>query len=170
MKKSQLPARFDPRPFALKGYSAAGVVPVSQLKRIVPKLFTEEGQFSYELNFKRDRSLLSIEGTFSGDCVLECQRCMGAMYFTTEIEIKLGIIDAEPETDNLPEGVDPLVVEDDISVQEILEDELLLALPIVPLHEPEDCKVKMQKPVDKIEVSTKGEKSSPFDVLKTLKN
>ena len=65
-----------------------------------------------------------------------------------------------------------MVEEPTVEVIEMLEEEILLALPIVPMHETNECheKVEVIAPAKNQDSNTaKGTKQNPFAVLKNLK-
>jgi uncharacterized protein len=72
-------------------------------------------------------------------------------------------------TQSLPKGYDVLELgEDPLDLLALIEEELLLALPIVPAHDPQEC----QQPADnQVSESSEDEvtRSNPFSVLAQLK-
>jgi uncharacterized protein len=72
-------------------------------------------------------------------------------------------------TQSLPKGYDVLELgEDPMDLLALIEDELLLALPIVPTHDPKEC----QPPADLNEPEPSEDevtRSNPFSVLAQLK-
>ncbi len=72
------------------------------------------------------------------DVVLECQRCLAPMPFAIRIDREFRFApseDAAAELDAEDEEHDVLATSRAFDLQELLEDELLLALPIVPRHD-----------------------------------
>lgn len=75
----------------------------------------------------------------------------------------------------LPTRYEPLLVEEDANLRDIVEEELLLALPPFPLHE-NDCKTAEQlaalvRPEEVgSDMSDDAQKQNPFGVLEQLKN
>lgn len=73
---------------------------------------------------------------------MTCQRCLEAVTVRIDAEFRLGLVEAEQSMVGLPDGLDPLLVRryDTCSLARLIEDELILALPIVPKHdETEAC-------------------------------
>src|SRR5205085_9007806 len=79
---------------------------------------------------------LSVEGTLP----LRCQRCLGTLAYEVQAEQLLVLatsqeeIDAEPATVDQPDRV---IAAKEMPVRDLVEDELILALPYAPRHE--DC-------------------------------
>jgi uncharacterized protein len=95
----------------------------------------------YSLLFQRDDAGRSI---VTGTCELVIrpirQRCLGRVDLDLRGELRLALIGSESEADDLPEDLDPAVVEDDrLRPLDLVEEELLLALPLVPMHPVGDC-------------------------------
>ena len=92
-----------------------------------------------------------------------------------EIELagrfKFALVNSEDEFELLPEELEPYLIEGEKqSIIELIEDELLLSLPMVTAHE-EACSEYMSKQNRKIKAAIKAEKeaSNPFAALKALK-
>jgi uncharacterized protein len=67
--------------------------------------------------------------------------------------VRVALITAEAEASRVPEHLEPvLALGGRVTIGELVEEELLLALPIVPLHaEAGDCAVSEELPVLKVE-------------------
>jgi uncharacterized protein len=83
-------------------------------------------------------------------------------------DFALGIVKSYEEEKALPEQYEPAMVQDgQLALRELIEDELILNLPIIPRHEPEVCKVKLPQ----ADAGWKQDESeSPFKVLQSLKH
>ena len=96
---------------------------------------------------------------------LICQRCLEALDFELDASTDFILVPDEsmipvPEDENDIE--DYLVANPHTQIVELLEDELLLALPYAPKHADEQCAAKSG-------VQTSNEKQSPFAILRGLK-
>lgn len=104
-----------------------------------------------ELIFGQDQMGFSmITGELRGKVKLKCQRCLGLLEYPIDVELSLSPIESEKELDNLPDYVEPLMVQPDGSVQvgPWLAEELHLALPMVPKHENKEmCDLTLPKGV-----------------------
>ncbi len=90
---------------------------------------------------------------------LVCQRCFAALPENLDLHFEFALTDTPPEALLEDEQVDWLEEAADASVESLVEDELLMALPIAVMH-PSDCASLQQ---------SAGEKPNPFAVLKNLK-
>jgi uncharacterized protein len=103
---------------------------------------------------------------------LTCQRCMGVVETPVEVDQWYRFVASEDiamaEDDQSEE--DLLVMEPQFDLLAVLEDELLMALPLVPMHE--QCPVAPKLQAGEAEVAgdpDSGKKPNPFAVLAQLK-
>lgn len=101
---------------------------------------------------------------------LTCQRCMTPVPITVEVDQRYRFVATEEiamaEDDQSEE--DLLVMVPQFDLLEVLEDELLMALPVVPMHD--SCPVAPQLTAGEDEMGeAAAEKPHPFAVLAQLK-
>lgn len=104
-------------------------------------------------------SLPMLALTVQSELPLICQRCFAPMPQAVDLRFEFALCDEPPEALLEDEQVDWLDAGDESSVESLVEDELLMALPIAVMHE-EACTELQQ---------SAGEKPNPFAVLKQLK-
>jgi len=108
----------------------------------------------------------SIKGHYKASLNVECQRCLESMVTVIDQGFEL-LIDAT-EDDIQSFQLDSVYSTDGyVDVFEVIEDELILALPIIMMHEDTNCNKYMQTATTDEEPS--AETNNPFAVLKTLK-
>jgi uncharacterized protein len=95
----------------------------------------------------------------SGELRLVCQRCLGQLIFPLSIEAELVLTDDEREIEQAEDEVDRVLASRVMNVAQLVEDEVLLSLPMVPRHE--RCSVEV--------TAVRETKPSPFSVLTELK-
>ena len=171
---NRLPELIDPLVLADRRASLEGELPISELTRLGELLYSNEGQVAVNLFFGRLGKLATIEGHISAILALKCQRCLEALPWTINGNIKLGIVGSLAQADKLPEAYDPLLLEneDKIQLKNIVEDEILLSLPSIPKHE-NTCSVPYAsniKPVKESKITPQKVTENPFSVLTELKN
>ena len=71
----------------------------------------------------------------TGSVRLECQRCLGEVEWPLRIETQLELAVAEAEMLAADDDIDRVVAGHDMNVAVLVEDEVILALPMVPKHE-----------------------------------
>jgi uncharacterized protein len=160
------PDLLDPRRFADLGKHFAGKIPLASFSRLASLLVAHEGDAEFELSFRREGRLAVIRGRVGAELRLECQRCRRPMAFAAVSDICLAAVEVLDEVERLPEEYEPLLLEaPTVKLVELLEDELLLSLPQVPMHESGKCAApKASEPPQ-----TAAAEEKPFAVLAELK-
>jgi uncharacterized protein len=149
-----------------------GVYPISKLARLNDILLSNDGFVTAKLEFGQCVGFSCLKGRVSATLVVECQRCLKPMKIELAGGFKFALVNSEDEFELLPEELEPYLIEGEKqSIIELLEDELLLSLPMVTAHE-ESCSEYMSKQNSKIKAAIKAEKeaSHPFAALKALKS
>lgn len=136
----------------------------SSLPRLRDVLFSGEGEIEYWLKGRRvSRDKLALQLKVHGGLGLQCQRCLGGLVFPVEIDRHFELIADEstlPDSDLDDDEVDYLVHDPKLDVIGLVEEEILLALPMAVRHE-SDCTLG---------ADASGErKLNPFHVLEKLK-
>lgn len=169
--KPTLPVHLNFAQKAKNGFEIHGKWPIKQLNRLKDHLQSDQGDIEAELKFDRAGPIPYIRGSIKAELVLKCQRCMQSMPYNIEADFKLGMVQNEDQADRLPDEYEPYLVEDDNNhLPDMLEDELLLALPLVAMHDFE-CSEYLQDQVSEPEeevVEETEKKDNPFSVLKDL--
>ncbi|HEX4269311.1 MAG TPA: YceD family protein [Steroidobacteraceae bacterium] len=124
-------------------------IPLAELQRLRARIPGIGGSVRGAVHFGRQSDFAVAELSITGKATLQCQRCMQAMEFPIESTTHVALILAEADAAEVPEELEPVLARSgSISVGELVEEELLLALPIVPLHEElRDCAVPPGAPL-----------------------
>ena len=113
-----------------------GRVPLTSLLRLRGSLVDAEGEVAYSLDFGIDELQIPYADLRAQTALpLMCQRSLERFLFPVTIEQRLGLIRDEADEAALPEGYEPLLMSADgmLSPTELVEDELILAIPVVPV-------------------------------------
>jgi uncharacterized protein len=81
----------------------------------------------------RGRPCLVVEA--SGVARLTCQRCLDALAFPIELAVELELAESEGAIGTADDDVDRVLATKAMAVGALVEDEVLLALPMAPMHE-----------------------------------
>jgi len=170
MLKGPIPPHIDPRKLADRAASLQGELSLSQLQRLAESLEDDQGVVRASFAFGRDEQrTVVIHSQLDVDVKMVCQRCLEPVVLPIHSECDYAVVNEGASSQHLPKGYDVLEVgEDPLDLLALVEDELLLALPIVPLHDPEIC----QPPVGPDEPEPSEDevtRSNPFSVLAQLK-
>lgn len=159
----RLPDFIDPLALIKKQADLRGTVPLALMPRVVESVMAAAGEVDIELHFRREEGVPTVSGRVAAELTLQCQCCLEPMSFRVDSQVKLGVVATLEEANLLPESHEPLLIGDSPQVRllDIVEDELLLALPIIPQHQ--HCGASA-----KSELDGSGAKN-PFGVLAVLK-
>ncbi len=147
--------------------SYRGNLPLAALTRLKDSLASTAGQVDFNLEFGKDEiGVAHLRVRVETELPLTCQRTLDTFAFPVHLDTRLGLIDHEQDEASLPAGYEPLLVpEHGLRLVDVLEDELILALPVVPI-----------RPGSKIDESWRGaepadeaDEVNPFTVLSTMK-
>jgi uncharacterized protein len=164
-----------------------GVQPLSGLPRLREALVaagveTPVGECRYALRFDRDAlGIAYLEIHAEAGLPLVCQRSLEPFELPVRIEQRLGLIKREEQEAALPEGYEPVLVaaEGIIDVRALLEDELILAIPVVPVKPgstpiervwpDSDGNADIEARQASLEQASTPQASNPFAALAALK-
>lgn len=131
-----LPQWIEVERLAEKGELIEGVFAVSALDRLREMGAAPEGEVNFALVFARDdQNRARVAVTIKGNVLLVCQRCLQPVRHELSGSAELMALADEAALLQLPGDVEPLLTGGQpIRLVELVEDEALLALPIVALH------------------------------------
>lgn len=151
--------------FARRGNRVSGCVAVADLSRVAEHLADQGGMLDCELQGGRSEDgsgHFELWLSVSGELQLCCQRCLQAMRFPLRLQRRFRLVasGAEwPEEDVENEDFDAIEASREMAVGQLIEDEVLLALPLSPRHDV--CGTPRIKDAN--------QDASPFAVLRKLK-
>jgi uncharacterized protein len=144
-----------------------GELPLAAFKRLKDSLTDSEGVCRYRIEFGRgELDLPFVEIRAETHLPMLCQRSLERYLQPVSVLQRLGLITDEAQEAALPEGTEPLLLPANAEVRpiELIEDELILALPVVPIN-PESNELEAEWPED----ADDDEKPNPFAALAALK-
>ncbi|HEX5337315.1 MAG TPA: YceD family protein [Gallionella sp.] len=157
----------DSLDFAKNGKQISGEVAVAELSRLLDELENPQGILSYTVRGGQDKQGTPwLDVSISGTCQLRCQRCLGGLDHPVQLEERLLLrdqagLDALDESDD-EEEFDSILADTHLDVTGLLEEEILLSLPIAPRHEEGACQAADGE-------NKQQEEPHPFAVLAKLK-
>jgi len=164
-----LPRLIDPRKFAQQGLELAGKLPVNDLSRINEMVLDGTAEVDVELDFLVDEERIrTVRGQAQCQLTVTCQRCLEPVTVPVEASISLAIVWDEDAAKNLPKRFDPwIAAEGPNDLFEVIEDELLLNLPLASYHEHACVETSAFSVGEAGEVEEVA--SNPFQMLEQLK-
>lgn len=177
----QLPKTIDPRKLARQGMQFEGSLALNRFSRLVDILADDQGEVMAWLRFYLDEDQqVVLEGSLDAACQMVCQRCLDVAGIPVHADIRLMAVWTDEQAKALPSGYEPLFLQEEpIELVPLLEEELLLALPLIPFHQPEQCAVQQDFSTgsDAVDPDQDGDdekeagadRANPFSVLAKLK-
>ncbi|MDO7083405.1 23S rRNA accumulation protein YceD [Pseudocolwellia sp. AS88] len=170
MKNLKLPITIDPFKSSQRRLECEGVFKLSGMNRLLAVCEPSSEQVQAKFNFDLDeRGLNVLSGVGSALVKLTCQRCTEAFEHELKADFVFSPVKNQDAIAELPSYYDAIELDEngEVNLLELLEEEFLLSIPLIPRHEPKDCLA----PADSVwgELPEELEKPNPFDVLKKLK-
>lgn len=153
--------------FARQCKRLKGNVPVKDMPRLRELLISRDGVLHYDLSgglsdLGKPRLYLDV----AGGVLVECQRCLEPLEFAVKVSAVLELVEDQSSFVSVEEeedSVDMIPADSAMSVLVLVEDEVLLSLPVAPAHPPGVCHEPGFRVVKELE------KVNPFKVLASLK-
>lgn len=159
-----LPRSVMARKLAGKAQRLAGTVVGDALSRLRAAVPSIQDPIKVVLDFVEGGEGAEVHGHVEARVELVCQRCLGLMEVCLEATPALGLVRDEREMMQLSQRLDPCVLADEeLDLFELVEEELLLALPIVAMHAQECGPQLPESPAAETGIE------NPFRVLERLK-
>jgi uncharacterized protein len=136
-----LPTYIDPRKLALQGYLLEGDVASESLPRLTSAVEAISGSLRAAVQFELDESRAKIaHGCVDVTVHVICQRCLDIVSVDVHAEFAVQVIWSEEHENRVAKNYEPwLVVDKMANLSELLEDEILLELPLVNYHAEGAC-------------------------------
>ncbi len=181
MSANTFPAQIEPFKWAEQGYAWSGTLPLSNFARIARDAVesVEKQLVSIECKLSLDvyHRIVWLNATLATEVPLQCQRCLETVTIPLQNTLRLALIEDESLIERLDEDADFIVLGESefatkgdfstpavLNLLALLEDELLLLMPLSPKHHA--CEHKHQLAVQAAETE---KKENPFEVLASLK-
>ena len=128
------PTQIDPWQMAKGRRGFQGTWPLERFDRLRELIAEARGLATFEIQFGIDPLGISfMDLRVEARPTLVCQRTLEPFEFELERTVRLGMLHNEADVAALPPAYEPLVVpEDPVHLMDLVEDEMILALPLVP--------------------------------------
>ena len=161
-----LPAAIDPLKLAERGNRLTGTLPLRGMPRLTEFCLDDRGEVEVDLEFgRRERdNRPGMTGRLSVQLRLTCPRCLEPVEW--RLEANPDVVLLKPEEDDLDEqdDADSMVIGQTVELNQLVEDELLLALPMYTAHPEGQCPAGPAGGP-----AGQGKRNNPFAVLEALK-
>ena len=168
-----MPQRISFDRWADIGFKWQGVVPVSAFERLSSQIHVANSKdLQITLHLAKDEDIAWLSFDVKAVLSVSCQRCLDELSVDVSGSYRMAILENEHKISylqSIDETADYVLLDEVcmgvqkmLPVADLLEDELLLAMPLSPRHD--DCQMLIEN------ADEKGEPSdNPFAVLQTLK-
>ena len=147
--------------FARAGATLAGTLELADLPRLA-ELDCRGARIDYTIRggaTARGRPALHVEAM--GMLELPCQRCLEPVELPLTVASELELADSQQAIDRADDEVDRVLATRSMAVAALVEDEVILALPMVPRHA--RCPARLE------DSDSDGGQASPFAALAALR-
>jgi len=126
------------------------------------------GQLAARISFENgSEGYPRMRISVTGSLILRCQRCLRPVEWLVDVRTRLTVLGSDAQAARLAEPFDSIVMSaDGLRLAAVIEDEILAALPMAPVHEPGvDC---AEAGAPNVELQSKAEQTyRPFAGLAT---
>jgi uncharacterized protein len=110
-------------------------IALSDLPGLPAEVAASGGRVQAQLRFGREQGFATAEVRLQAQLQVTCQRCMGSMPLELEAVSPVVLVESEREAEDAPAGLETFLAPDGrLSLEALVAEELLLAVPIVPVH------------------------------------
>ncbi len=171
MSDERLPLHIDPVRLAKTGAHLHGHMTLAAMTRLVPALQSEAGEAEVDMVFGVDKEgRAAVNLRLLATVTLICQRCLEPMAYSIDTVRRLGVVGSEAGAERLPSQYEPLLFAGEpLFLRDLIEDELILSLPLVPRHSDERCAPAASESREETG-DTDRDRANPFAILAELKN
>ena len=150
-----------------------GSLPLAAMPRLAADLASTAGAVDFELEFGKDQFGVAFLHVRARTALpLTCQRTLAEFELPVAIDTRLGLIADEAAEAGLPPGYEPLLISDgSLRPADVIEDELILATPSVPVKPGTQYVERLWGDADDAaEPEQEQAQRNPFAALKKMKS
>ena len=159
-----LPGQLKLFNFAKKEISLSGIYQISDFPKISEIASNKKDNVKVDLSFYlKNNKTPCVDGIIELDIVLACQRCLDDLSITLKIDFNLAFVRYEKQGEELDSYYEIYVTEEDeLATLDLICDEILLSIPMVPTHD-YDC----MEVINKQEI-VEEKSENPFAILRNI--
>ena len=172
---TSMPEHISLEKWADTGFEWSGEVDPNSFERLATTLSAEHDQSNTQLNAElyRRNNVLHLAFTLTGDVWLTCQRCLQPVAVDLSDDYNIALLENDSQVRLIDEEQDYLLLDEIVTEQsperllpfkKLVEDEILLKIPMAPKHD--DCEMSVEQFG---EIPEEEENENPFAALASLK-
>jgi len=148
-------------------------IPLADLPRVSHELTSKDGEATGHVRFARQQGHAVADLEVSAQPEVVCQRCMQPMRWPVKVKSRVALVSDYDAADRVPDEMEVFLVEgDSVSVRDLVDEEVMLALPHVARHdEDSECArqtVQLPGQPDEPDDETNSQVQKPFAQLGEL--
>lgn len=176
MSSTPLPRTLDLRKPAMHKAHFEGSLSPADLHRLRGLLAADEGCIRAVISCDLDeegRTVLSV--AVDAEVSVRCQRCLEVFERPLAANSQLAVVRTDEQAAGLPEGLEPVLAVSEIDLWAVVEDELVLAMPVYSYHEDKTCIEQLAGAEFTASAGVDGklaktvDEDGPFNILAQLK-
>jgi uncharacterized protein len=156
----------DSMKFARESGEIADSLEVASLSRLREELFEPSGLVAFKVEgLPQLRGKPALRVKVVADLVLKCQRCLGPVEFRADTTRQLELVPTNAALTDLaeePDDIEQIHADPALDVLTLIEDELLLGLPMIVAHPQGTCSLPVTEGME-------GRRNSLFEALSKFK-
>jgi DUF177 domain-containing protein len=111
-------------------------IPLADLPRVSHELTSKDGEATGHVRFARQQGHAVADLEVSAQPEVVCQRCMQPMRWPVKVKSRVALVSDYDAADRVPDEMEVFLVEgDSVSVRDLVDEEVMLALPNVARHD-----------------------------------
>lgn len=175
MTEVRLPKTIDPIRMAKEKICYVGEVSLDKMHRLADVVLSPQAKLKVSLQGQHDElDFPVISGQMAVKLTVECQRCLKPVDILIKAAFLWSPVASDEAARELPDTHEPILYEGKpLNLVELLEDELLLNLPIVNYHADSACDIPAAYKATEAEVQSTPKENlthKPFAGLEYLKD
>ena len=142
---------------------------LSGLPRLTEMIAQPDSIANLQARFHWVDGRCAIAGEVSARLRSVCQRCLQPIELDVEDRFHVVLVKSEAEMDELPDSQDSMIADaGQLDLGWLTEEQLLLAMPLVPLHAEGRCAGETTRTIAPVSAKDDVEKQTPFANLREL--
>ncbi|WP_297325666.1 YceD family protein [Nitrosomonas sp.] len=146
-------------------------IPVFEFARLRDLLFDDDGVLVYQIrgySDKNNKPCLHLE--VKGEIHLKCQRCLDKLTHVVDLQAFFRLVKNEAELNQADDDdtIDAILATSDLDVFDLIEEEIILSLPISSCHPDNECKIHLPGSIES-NIDDQSHSAHPFATLAKFK-
>lgn len=146
-------------------------IPVFEFARLRDLLFDDDDVLAYQIrgySDKNNRPNLHLE--VKGEIHIKCQRCLDKLTHIVDLQAFFRLVKNEAELNQADndDTIDAILATSDLDVFDLIEEEIILSLPISSCHPNDECKIHLPESIES-NIDDQSHSAHPFATLAKFK-